>query len=88
MKIETVDVEEAIAWKNNKIMFNSRPLKEVMRQVSRWYNVEIIYKGDISEKVFTGSISRYANVSKVLEMLELTNLVHFKIEERRITVMP
>lgn len=87
-KIEAVDVEEAIAWKNNKIMFSSRPLEEVMRQVSRWYNVEVVYKGNISKKVFTGSISRYENVSKVLEMLELTNLVHFKIEERRITVMP
>jgi transmembrane sensor len=88
IQIAQVDVEEEMAWKNNKIIFNSKPLKDIMRSVSRWYDVEVIYEGQIAEKVFTGTISRYENVSKVLKMLESTNLVHFKIEERRITVMP
>ena len=86
--VDNVDTEEVVAWKNNKISFNSQPIEKIMRQVSRWYNVEIVYEGDISGKTFTGTISRYANVSEVLKMLELTDLVHFKIEERRITVMP
>ncbi|SHG30905.1 FecR family protein [Pedobacter caeni] len=88
IRIAQVDVEEEMAWKNNKLIFNSKPLKDIMRSVSRWYNVEVIYEGQIAEKVFTGTISRYENVSEVLKMLESTNLVHFKIEERRITVMP
>ncbi|MNL39093.1 fec operon regulator FecR [compost metagenome] len=88
LTIADVDTEEAVAWKNNKFTFNSEPLELIMRQISRWYDVDIAYKGDISGKVFTGTISRYANVTQVLKMLELTNLVHFKIEERRITVMP
>jgi transmembrane sensor len=88
IKISSVDIEEAVAWKNNKISFTSQPLEKIMRQISRWYNVDIVYKGNISAKTFTGTISRYANVSEVLDMLELTDLVHFKIEEGRITVMP
>jgi transmembrane sensor len=88
IKITSVDVEETVAWKNNKISFTSQPLEKIMRQISRWYNVDIVYKGNISAKTFTGTISRYANVSEVLDMLELTDLVHFKIEEGRITVMP
>lgn len=86
--VTEVDVEEAVAWKNNKFTFNSQPLESIMRQISRWYNVDVQYKGNISKKLFTGSISRYANVSKVLSVLELTTQIHFKIEERRITVMP
>lgn len=88
VSISDADTEEAVAWKNNKISFSSQPIEKIMRQVSRWYNVDIVYKGNISGKTFTGTISRYANVSEVLNMLELTDLVHFKIEERRITVMP
>lgn len=87
-EIRKADVEEVMAWKDNRFAFNSQPLKDIMRQISRWYDVEIIYKGDLSGKTFTGSISRYANVSQVLDMLELTTRVHFKIEERRIIVMP
>lgn len=88
IQVARVDVEEEMAWKNNKIIFNSKPLKDILRSVSRWYNVEIVYEGPIGDKVFTGVISRYENVSKVLTLLESTNLVHFKIKERRITVMP
>ncbi|MCX2453827.1 DUF4974 domain-containing protein [Pedobacter sp. PLR] len=88
LKVRKADLEEVMAWKDNKFAFNSLPLEDIMRQLSRWYDVEIVYKGDISAKTFTGSISRYANVSQVLSMLELTTRVHFKIEERRIIVMP
>lgn len=87
-KVRKADLEEVMAWKDNRFAFNSLPLEDIMRQLSRWYDVEVVYKGDISAKTFTGSISRYANVSQVLNMLELTTRVHFKIEERRIIVMP
>jgi len=88
LKVEKADLQEVMAWKNNKFTFNSMPLEGIMRQISRWYNVDVEYKGDISGKVFTGTISRYANVTQVLNMLELTQVVHFKIKERRIIVMP
>lgn len=86
LRIENVDTEVAIAWKNNKFMFDSAPIQEVMKMVERWYNVEIIYEGDAPSDKFNGSVSRFENVSKVLQILQSTKKVHFKIEGRRIFV--
>jgi len=85
--ISNVDTELAVAWKNNKFMFEKENIQSIMNKIKRWYNVEIFYSGEVSKQLYTGSVSRFANVSKVLEILELTGNVHFKIEGRRITVM-
>jgi hypothetical protein len=58
-----------------------------MRQIARWYDVEISYEGKVTKEIFTGDISRNSNVSEVLKILEL-NTVHFKIEGKKITVLP
>jgi hypothetical protein len=58
-----------------------------MRKVSRWYNVEVSYSGNIPEVGFGGNISRSKDISEVLDVLQLTNAIHFKVEGRRITVM-
>ncbi len=82
-----VDVEEAVAWKNGKFSYNSTDIKTIMRQVERWYDVEVVFEreGDLH---FTGELSRFVNVSQLLRKLELTNEVHFRIEKGRITVLP
>jgi hypothetical protein len=60
-----------------------------MRQISRWYNVEVSYQqNSLKKELFSGNVSRFEKASQVLSILELTGLVSFKIEERRITVMP
>ncbi|WP_442592071.1 FecR family protein [Pedobacter sp. AW31-3R] len=88
LSIKNVDTDISVAWKNGQFMFNYENLQGIMRQVSRWYNVEIVYKKMPSEtKLFWGSISRFENVSEVLHVLELTKTVKFKIEGRRIIVM-
>ncbi|MCO4294738.1 FecR family protein [Solitalea sp. MAHUQ-68] len=83
-----VDTEEAIAWKNGYFMFNNESLETVMNKIARWYNIDIDYNGNKINKTFGGSISRFKNVKDVLSMLELTGSVHFKIEGRRVIVMP
>ncbi|WP_436484336.1 FecR family protein [Chitinophaga sp. ARDCPP14] len=88
INIKEVDTEGAIAWKNGYFLFENEKVESIMRQISRWYNVEITYQGDVSGKAIGGSLSRSKNVSEVLNMLELTGTVHFKINGRRITVMP
>ncbi|MBO9729742.1 MAG: DUF4974 domain-containing protein [Chitinophaga sp.] len=88
MNVGNGDTEEAIAWKNGYFLFDNEKVESIMRQISRWYDVEIRYQGDISKKAIAGSLSRTKNVSEVLNMLELTGAVHFKLEGRRITVMP
>jgi len=58
-----------------------------MNQVARWYDVDIIYDGNVSG-FFSGTIARKENASQVLKMLALTGEVQFKIEGKKITVMP
>ncbi|MNR64527.1 hypothetical protein D3C85_1872010 [compost metagenome] len=58
-----------------------------MRKIARWYDVEVVYEADLKDKTFSGSMSRFENVSQVLRKIEMTDLVHFKVEGRRIVVM-
>lgn len=88
MNVKGGDTEAAVAWKNGYFLFDNEKVESIMRQISRWYNVEVRYQGDVSKRAIAGSLSRSKNVSEVLNMLELTGAVHFKLEERRITVMP
>lgn len=84
--VSEVDVEEVMAWKNGNFVFMNEDIKSVMKKISRWYDVEVIYEQDVSEKAVWGTISRFRNVSQVLNMLEMTGVVKFKIEGRRIIV--
>jgi len=81
------DVEQNIAWKNGLFQFNDTDMRTVMNQISRWYDVSIEYKGAVPEKHFGGYISRDSKLSQVLKMLELSG-VKFKIEEKKIIVLP
>ncbi|RQO65932.1 hypothetical protein DBR43_27170 [Pedobacter sp. KBW06] len=86
--VSNVNTEQFIAWKNNTFMFEGDNIQAIMRQISRWYNVEVIFKGNISKENFGGKISRLKNLSEILDLIELTGLVHFNVEGRRIIVMP
>lgn len=88
MTVSPADLEQAIAWKNGYFIFSNENIESIMRKVSRWYNVDVSYQGNLSNKDFVGTIPRNKNVSELLKMLELTGAVHFSIEGRRIIVMP
>ena len=88
IEVTEVDLEEAIAWKNGNFQFNNTELGMIMRQIERWYNVKVDFKGQVAEKHFTGVISRDIAITKVLKMLELSGDINFTIEERRIIVAP
>lgn len=86
-KVRDADADAAIAWKNGFFQFGGVPIETVMRQLARWYDVDVEYQGQILSH-FRGSVSRGANVSEVFKMLELTGAVHFRIEGKKIIVMP
>ncbi|HWW43421.1 FecR family protein [Pedobacter sp.] len=88
VRVVQVDTEEAVAWKNGYFIFTNEDIYSIMRKISRWYDVEVVYEGKITDNTFNGPVSRSSKVSEVLDILELTKTVHFKIEGRRITVMP
>jgi ferric-dicitrate binding protein FerR (iron transport regulator) len=85
LKVATVDTDEAIAWKNGLFRFNEATIDEVMRQISRWYDVEVVYVNGTPKDLFRGEIFRNVNVSKVLKVLEASG-VHFTVEGKKILV--
>ncbi|PTS95204.1 hypothetical protein DBR11_21645 [Pedobacter sp. HMWF019] len=85
--LDNIDLNSVIAWKNGKIFFEGQDIRSIMRQISRWYNVEVEYHGNIPKRSFTGAISRDASLSELLEILKLSK-VHFRIENRTIIVTP
>jgi len=82
-----VQTEEVVAWKNGLFRFEDASIASIMRQIARWYDVEIVYEGKI-DKEFIGTIPRQVPVSTVLKILESTGWVHFTIEGKKITVAP
>jgi transmembrane sensor len=85
---DNVDTDEVLAWINGKFQFGeAADIASIMKQLSRWYDVDVEYKGTVSGHI-GGTISRNENVSQVLKMLEMTGAVTFKIAERKVVVMP
>jgi ferric-dicitrate binding protein FerR (iron transport regulator) len=84
---EHADLEEAVAWKEGRFVFNEASVETVMREIARWYDVEIVYAGKVPAEKFEGEIPRNSNITEVFKILELSN-VHCKIEGRKITVQP
>lgn len=83
--VENVDTEAAVAWKNGLFSFKRAELKVVMRQIARWYDVEIVYQGDIPETAITGTIGRNLNASQALQII--SNLdISFKIEGKKVII--
>jgi transmembrane sensor len=83
--ISDADIDEAIAWKNGKFMFRDTELRNIMRQLSRWYDVDVEYQGTITERHYRGRVSRDVPVSQVFEILK-TSGVNFTINGRKIIV--
>jgi ferric-dicitrate binding protein FerR (iron transport regulator) len=83
-----INLEEVVAWKNGKFHFGeSTDMETVMRQIGRWYDVEVEYAGNFSGKHLGGTISRDVNASKVFEMLEMTGIAKFRIVGKKVLVV-
>jgi len=85
--VPDANTEEAIAWKNGYFQFDEADVRTVMRQLARWYDVEVSYEGPVTERQFGGQMPRGVNLSEVLHILEESN-VHFRIEGKKLVVTP
>ncbi|MBO9632558.1 MAG: FecR domain-containing protein [Chitinophagaceae bacterium] len=84
----SVDLEQVTAWKNGVFNFQDRKLDEIMKQIARWYDVEIVYEGKIPNKTFWGGMSRELTLTQCLKILEKAN-VRFSVGEgRKLIVRP
>lgn len=84
---DNADVEEAVAWKNGFFQFSGADLKTLMRQLERWYDVDVVYQGNIGNDTYSGRINRNSKASEVLTILG-QNSVHYKIEGKKIIITP
>jgi transmembrane sensor len=83
---DDIDPEEVIAWKNGLFQFNSADIQTIMRQIERWYDVDVQYKGPIPQGTYSGTVPRADNLLKVLRIFEESDL-KFTIEGRKLTVL-
>ncbi|WP_443938396.1 FecR family protein [Pedobacter sp. MW01-1-1] len=94
LKVSSIDVKEAVAWKNNYFVFNNEELSSIMKKIARWYNINVIYEAGYKPLYFSGSFPATENLATAMHVLELTGNVHYRVEylkntdERRIIMMP
>ena len=81
-----VDLDEVMAWKNGLFHFENLALPEIMRQISRWYDVDVTYRGNTANRRFSGVVSRSSSITDVLQFMRLAG-VRFEIAGRNITVI-
>lgn len=87
IELSNADIEKNMAWKNDEFIFNGENLQNIMRSVSRWYDVDIVYQNYGDQSKYWGTVSRKKNLSAVLKMLESTGKIKFQIKGRRIIAM-
>ncbi|MDD4639609.1 MAG: DUF4974 domain-containing protein, partial [Bacteroidales bacterium] len=88
-EIARVNVEEVIAWKNGDFFFDNENLESIMKKLSRWYDIPVKFKDERLKQIqFYGIIKRQEKINAILEMLELTKAVEFKVVDSVIEVWP
>lgn len=86
IQVTEVDLEEAMAWQKGYFSFYDEDISAVMRKVSRWYNIEVEYQGQLPDVGFNARIDKYSDIKEVLKILQKSKAVHFKLEGRKVIV--
>lgn len=87
IKVEKVNAGNTVDWINGYFVFNKESLESIMRKISRWYDVDVSYENEAArQQVFSGTVSRFKNISELLEKLELTGPVKFTIKGKQVKV--
>lgn len=88
MKVEQVDVFKVLAWKQGDFAFRGERLEEVLRVIARWYDIEVKYEREASKEITVGAdVSRSKTIRSVLDLMEQTEKVRFKVTGRVVTVL-
>jgi ferric-dicitrate binding protein FerR (iron transport regulator) len=83
--VDGIDTDAVMAWKNGFFHFGNTSIQELMKQLARWYDIDIVYKGEIPQRAFGGEISREANLSQVLKILNESK-VRCRLEGTRLII--
>jgi ferric-dicitrate binding protein FerR (iron transport regulator) len=86
LSVTAADIASAVAWKNGLFIFQKTDIRTVMRQICRWYDVEVTFEGKTAEKRLTGEVYRNYTLQQALAVLQEADL-HFRVDGRRVTVL-
>ncbi|TCC97909.1 FecR family protein [Pedobacter hiemivivus] len=86
LTVHAVDTYKSIAWKEGVFYFKDDRIKDILDQVSRWYDVDIVYNGEPNRKRYSGTIRRQATLSQVLEMLKTVSNTEYNLKDKTVTV--
>ena len=85
-RITRVNTAHAVAWRNGFFEFQDENIFQIMRKLSRWYDVDVVYLDDVPTEAMAGTISKFEDISKVLGVIAQTDLVKFTVKDRKIIV--
>jgi ferric-dicitrate binding protein FerR (iron transport regulator) len=85
--VKPADINKVLAWKSGLFVFNNTDLASILREVGRWYDVEIVNENNDNSKLYGGSISRKKDLRSVLRLLEADGTHHFKISGRKVILL-
>lgn len=83
--LQDADMESALAWKNGYFHFDKTSITDIMKEVGRWYDVDVVFEKSYEKRRFSGEISRDANLSQLLEIMNESN-VNCRIQDKRLIV--
>lgn len=86
LSIQPADTAKTLAWKNGYFKFNGDKIQEIMTKISRWYGVDVAYRGSVTTEEFVGAISIHENLAQVLEMLSLSGNIQFELTDKKVIV--
>lgn len=87
IRVSSANLKKAVSWKSGYFEFEHESIQTVMRQIARWYNIEVVYASDVPDSYFTGDIDQNASIEQVLEVLSFAG-THFKVSGHTITIIP
>lgn len=85
--VSNIDIAQVMAWKNGYFQFDKASLQSFLKQISRWYDVDVVYEGNNKSREFVGEMERDLSLSTILEVLQMNN-VEFTIENKKIIIRP
>jgi len=86
LEVKNVEAKDALGWRDKMFIFNNEEIQQVMRQVSRWYDVEVIYLDGMEGKRIGGSIPRFENIEELMEALQATGLLNYQMKGGQIII--
>lgn len=88
-RVSKADLGSVLAWREGMFVFRNTPMEDIARELSRWYGVEFSVDGLLAETVYSGNISRFESLERVLDIMRLTNEIEFVyVEKDKIKVIP